>query len=43
MPFVDASAIQAAAAATSATYRSFADAPRAGLDLRERHQPVAVL
>ena len=43
MPFVDASAIQAAAAATSATYRSFADATRSVLDLLERHLPDAVL
>jgi diguanylate cyclase (GGDEF)-like protein len=40
---VDASAIQAAAAATSATYRSFADATRSVLDLLERHLPDAVL
>ena len=33
------SAIQAAAAATSATYRSFADATRSVLDLLERHMP----
>jgi diguanylate cyclase (GGDEF)-like protein len=39
---VDASAIQAAAAATSATYRSFADATRSVLDLLERHFPDAV-
>jgi diguanylate cyclase (GGDEF)-like protein len=43
MPFVDASAIQAAAAATSATYRSFADATRSVLDLLEQHFPDAVL
>ncbi len=40
---VDASAIQAAAAASSATYRSFADATRSVLDLLERHLPDAVL
>jgi GAF domain-containing protein len=40
---VDASAIQAAAAATSASYRSFADATRSVLDLLERHLPDAVL
>ncbi len=40
---MDASAIQAAAAATSATYRSFADATRSVLDLLERHLPDAVL
>src|SRR5919197_2438055 len=38
---MDASAIQAAAAATSATYRSFADATRTVLDLLERHMPSA--
>jgi diguanylate cyclase (GGDEF)-like protein len=43
MPTVDASAIQAAAAASSATYRSFADATRSVLDLLERHLPDAVL
>jgi diguanylate cyclase (GGDEF)-like protein len=43
MPFVDASAIKAAAAATSATYRSFADATRSVLDLLEQHFPDAVL
>jgi diguanylate cyclase (GGDEF)-like protein len=43
MVFVDASAIQAAAAATSASYRSFADATRSVLDLLERHLPDAVL
>jgi diguanylate cyclase (GGDEF)-like protein len=42
-PDVDASAIRAAAAASSATYRSFADATRAVLDLLERHMPDAVL
>jgi diguanylate cyclase (GGDEF)-like protein len=36
---VDVSAIEAAAAATSATYRSFADATRSVLDLLERHMP----
>jgi diguanylate cyclase (GGDEF)-like protein len=40
---VDASAIKAAAAATSATYQSFADATRSVLDLLERHMPDAVL
>ena len=40
---MDASAIQAAAAATTTTYRSFADATRAVLDLLERHLPDAVL
>jgi diguanylate cyclase (GGDEF)-like protein len=40
---VDASAIQAAAAATTMTYRSFADATRSVLDLLERHLPDAVL
>ena len=39
MMVVDASAIQAAAAATSTTYRSFADATRSVLDLIERHLP----
>ena len=43
MTGVDASAIQAATAATSATYRSFADATRSVLDLLERHLPDAVL
>ncbi len=43
MSAVDASAIQAATAATSATYRSFADATRSVLDLLERHLPDAVL
>ena len=42
-PTMDASAIKAAAAATSATYRSFADATRSVLDLLERHMPDAVL
>src|SRR3954470_11854301 len=36
---MDTSAIQAAAAATTATYRSFADATRSVLDLLERHLP----
>ena len=36
---VDVSAIQAAAAATTTTYRSFADATRSVLDLLERHKP----
>jgi diguanylate cyclase (GGDEF)-like protein len=40
---VDASAIRAAAAATSTTYRSFADATRSVLDLLERHLPDAGL
>src|ERR1051325_5177299 len=39
MCVVDVSAIEAAAAATSATYRSFADATRSVLDLLERHMP----
>ena len=39
--YVDVSAIQAAAAATSTTYRSFADATRSVLDLLERHMPDA--
>jgi len=43
MIVVDASAIKAAAAATSTTYRSFADATRSVLDLLERHLPDAVL
>jgi diguanylate cyclase (GGDEF)-like protein len=43
MDVMDASAIQAAAAATSTTYRSFADATRSVLDLVERHLPDAVL
>ena len=43
MSAVDASAIQTATAATSATYRSFADATRSVLDLLERHLPDAVL
>src|SRR3954464_10547975 len=40
---MDASAIQAAAAASSASYRSFADATRAVLDLLEHHMPTSVL
>jgi len=36
---VDVSAIEAAAAATSTTYRSFAEATRSVLDLLERHMP----
>ena len=36
---MDVSAIQAAAAATTANYRSFADATRSVLDLLERHKP----
>ncbi len=40
---VETSAIKAAAAASSATYRSFADATRAVLDLLERHMPDATL
>src|ERR687897_1495511 len=43
MTHVDTSAIQAAAAATTATYRSFADATRSVLDLLEQHLPDAVL
>ena len=43
MTYVDASAMKAAAAATSATYRSFADATRSVLDLLERGMPDAVL
>src|SRR3954454_7615192 len=38
---MDASAIEAAAAATSATYRSFAEATRSVLDLLERNMPEA--
>ena len=37
------SAIKAAAAASSATYRSFADATRSVLDLLEHHMPSAIL
>jgi diguanylate cyclase (GGDEF)-like protein len=40
---MDTSAIKAAAAASSATYRSFADATRSVLDLLEHHMPTAVL
>src|SRR5215208_3095613 len=40
---MDASAIKAAAAASSATYRSFADATRSVLDLLESHMPSAIL
>jgi diguanylate cyclase (GGDEF)-like protein len=40
---VDVSAIQAAAAATTTTYRSFADATRSVLDLLERHKPGCAL
>src|SRR4051794_22748871 len=40
---MDTSAISAAAKASSATYRSFADAPRAVLDLLRRHMPEATL
>jgi hypothetical protein len=40
---MDTSAITAAAKASSATYRSFADATRAVLDLLERHMPEATL
>src|SRR3954469_11114762 len=43
LTWMDTSAIQAAAAATSATYRSFADATRSVLDLLERHMPSAGL
>jgi diguanylate cyclase (GGDEF)-like protein len=43
MPVMDASAIRAAAAASAATYRSFADATRSVLDLLEQHMPTAVL
>ena len=43
MVVVETSAIQAAAAATTATYRSFADATRSVLDLLERHLPESVL
>src|SRR5690349_5272872 len=43
MAGVDASAIQAAAAASSATYRSFADATRSVLDLLQHHMPTSVL
>ena len=40
---MDGSAITAAAQASSASYRSFADATRAVLDLVERHMPEATL
>jgi diguanylate cyclase (GGDEF)-like protein len=40
---MDASAIRAAAAASSATYRSFADATRSVLDMLEHHMPTAIL
>jgi diguanylate cyclase (GGDEF)-like protein len=40
---MDSSAIKAAAAASSATYQSFADATRSVLDLLEHHMPEAVL
>jgi diguanylate cyclase (GGDEF)-like protein len=40
---VDASGIQAAAAATTTTYRTFADATRSVLDLLERQLPDAAL
>jgi diguanylate cyclase (GGDEF)-like protein len=40
---VDSSAIKAAAAASSATYQSFADATRSVLDLLEHHMPTAVV
>ena len=40
---MDTSAITAAAKASSANYRSFADATRAVLDLLERHMPEATL
>jgi diguanylate cyclase (GGDEF)-like protein len=43
MDCVDVSAIKAAAAASSATYRSFADATRSVLDLLEHQMPSAVL
>ena len=43
MLVVDVSAIQAAAAASTTTYRSFADATRSVLDLVERHLPDEVL
>jgi diguanylate cyclase (GGDEF)-like protein len=43
MRAVDASTISAAAAASSATYRSFADATRSVLDLLEGHMPSAVV
>jgi diguanylate cyclase (GGDEF)-like protein len=40
---MDTSAITAAAQASSSSYRSFADATRAVLDLLERHMPEATL
>ena len=40
---METSAIFAAAKASSATYRSFADATRGVLDLLERHMPEATL
>jgi diguanylate cyclase (GGDEF)-like protein len=40
---MDSSAIKAAAQASSATYRSFADATRSVLDLLQHHMPDAVL
>src|SRR5215218_796168 len=40
---MDTSSITAAAQASSASYRSFADATRAVLDLLERHMPEATL
>jgi diguanylate cyclase (GGDEF)-like protein len=40
---MDASAIKAAAAASSASYRSFADATRSVLDLLEHHMPTSIL
>jgi diguanylate cyclase (GGDEF)-like protein len=43
MRVMDASAIRAAAAASSATYRSFADATRSVLDLLEHHMPSAIV
>jgi diguanylate cyclase (GGDEF)-like protein len=43
MESVDVSAIKAAAEASSATYRSFADATRSVLDLLEHHMPTSVL
>src|ERR671910_1247640 len=43
MRSMDTSAITAAAQASSSSYRSFADATRAVLDLLERHMPEATL
>src|ERR671910_2869081 len=43
MRSMDTSAITAAAQASSSSYRSFADATRAVLDLIERHMPEATL